>query len=146
MGSRMIKKWIMRPLVKHTAIAQRQDALELFYANTIALQTIEAVLAQLPDLERVIGRIALKRAHIQDYAYLKQGLGLLPVLRDTLAMTSNSMLLKAIADSIDGFESLHQMLQAALHDELGSELMVKSGFDQELDCYGKWRGKGHKKF
>ena len=67
MGSRMIKKWIVRPLVKKDAIVQRQDAVEDLVKDPLLFDKLKELFVQLSDLERVIGRISLKqigRAHV----------------------------------------------------------------------------------
>ena len=40
MGSRMIKKWILRPLVKQQAIMQRHEVIEQLMSNVVAYATI----------------------------------------------------------------------------------------------------------
>lgn len=132
MGSRMIKKWILRPLVKQPAIEQRQDAIAQLMANIVIMQQLEQILSEFGDVERIIGRIALRRATYHDYLHVKRVLGLLPQLH-TILQNSPAWLLSVIMQQCTGFESLYYLLDRALNDDTSKEWIIKSGFNAELD-------------
>ena len=133
MGSRMIKKWIMRPLVKQQPIMQRHDVLEQFLTNVVAMQTIGASTCELGDFERVLGRIALRRGTVHDYGHLKRVLGMVPTINHILSSMQPVSLLRAIMSNCSDFNALHQLLCAALNDDASKEWIIKPGFDQDLD-------------
>lgn len=133
MGSRMIKKWIMRPLVKQNAIVQRQDAIQQLLSNIVTSKQLEQLLGELGDIERVIGRIALRRGSIHDFCHLKRVLGVLPQIYAHIAELEPTVLLRAIAANFGDFNALHQLLNAALADDFGKDWIIKQGFDKELD-------------
>ena len=133
MGSRMIKKWIMRPLVKQQAIMQRQEVIEQWLKNIVAMQQVEQLLADVGDCERVIGRIALRRATVHDFLHLKRVLELVPALCQALAAVPQSHLMSAILASIADFSSLQQLLDASLNTDSQKNYVIKSGFDLDLD-------------
>lgn len=133
MGSRMIKKWIMRPLVKQQAITQRQEAIHQILNNMVVLKKFEQVLCELGDIERVIGRIALRRGTVHDYGHLKRVLGLLPALHQLITELKHTPLLAAVAHSFADFHALYQLLHAALNDDASKDWIIKQGFDQDLD-------------
>ena len=62
MGSRTIKKWILRPLLQQDAIEQRQDVVEHGIRECFIVATVRALLQQIGDAERTVGRIILSRA------------------------------------------------------------------------------------
>ncbi len=133
MGSRMTKKWLQRPLIKKEAIVQRQDAIAQFIADVPFLQTIQQLLSSLGDVERIVGRIALSRAHHHDYSALKKCLEVVPTMREQLQQYSGILLFGVIQKHIGDFDQLHDLLERALHDEPGSTNLIKKGFDQQLD-------------
>ncbi len=133
MGSRMIKKWLLRPLIKKSAIEQRQQIVEHFSNNTVAIQQLEQLLSQLGDAERIVGRIALGRAPTYDYVHLKNILELLPKIFTVIISLPDAVLLRAMAQTLTGFETLYQLLNASLNDDQTKEWIIKAGFDQELD-------------
>lgn len=133
MGSRMIKKWIMRPLLQEERIAARLASVQLFAGNLALVEQLEPLLKQLGDLERVVGRIALDRAHLSDYLALKDALTVVPELVNLLREHQHDQLLELVSANIIDFAALHQVLQAALNTDSSRDWIIAPQFDQELD-------------
>jgi DNA mismatch repair protein MutS len=134
MGSRMIKKWILRPLVKREAIVQRQDAVALFSNNVSLVNSLEQLLVSVGDMERIVGRIALDRASLTDYCALSRSLALLPQCKEFLRYSAESTLLvRIIGDHLGDFNDLSDLLQRALYDGTESDWIIQNGFDNRLD-------------
>lgn len=133
MGSRMIKKWILRPLVKKEAIVQRQDVINVCCADVALVNNVEQLLAHVGDVERVVGRIALQRASLIDYSALARMLLVVPQFKKTVAAYKHIFLMRVIVDHLGEFSVLSDLLRAALHDEPSQEMIIKPGFDYKLD-------------
>ncbi len=133
MGSRMIKKWLQRPLLKQQAIIQRQEVIADFIKDVICLQTIQQLLIPLGDVERVIGRIALGRAQVHDYLALRTCLSLLPAIKQQLDEKQYLVLCTVIQKHIADFGPLYDFLQRALPAHISNDQIVASGFDASLD-------------
>lgn len=133
MGSRMIKKWILRPLIKKEAIVQRQDVIALCCNERSLVNVVEQLLSQIGDVERVIGRIALQRASLHDYSALAHMLKLIPHIKHSVTLHKDILLMRVIADHLGEFHTLSDLLLKALHDEPSSEAIIKAGFDNRLD-------------
>src|SRR3990167_760371 len=131
MGSRMIKKWIMRPLVKKEAILQRQDAVEVLFKDPILVEKLQKYFVELADLERIIGRISLKRASLNDYVALALALDVIPNIKNILQLRGG--FLQEIGNKIGLFSSLQQILDASINTDLSQDNIIKDGFNQELD-------------
>jgi DNA mismatch repair protein MutS len=133
MGSRMIRKWLMRPLVKQEPIEQRFDVVSFFVQEVALAQQMVDLLMIIGDVERVIGRIGLRRALRADFLALKRALRALPSLQHLLEQGSHIPLLAVIRAHIDNFESLYALLDTALHEQETDEWIIKAGFDIGLD-------------
>lgn len=134
MGSRTIKKWLLRPLVQPKGIIQRQEVIGHFISMTGLLDRLQELLNGISDLERMIGRIALRRTVATEYLALKNSLLLIPALKELLLGTGHHLLLiKLIADKLFDFTPLVDLLDTALEDEPNSRWIIKRGFDFELD-------------
>jgi len=134
MGSRTIKKWLLRPLVKFDVINQRFDAVSYFMRNKQIHDTCRQILRGIGDLERIIGRIALRRAQIHDYVALYNALLLLPTISELLASVKQTeQLLSVITSRFIDFSDLIELLQRAINADTSNEWLVKAGFDPELD-------------
>ncbi len=133
MGSRTIKKWIQRPLVSKAHIEHRLDAIQACVTAPNSLRSIEQALKEVGDLERVVGRIALRRATPHDYLLLKHALGILPELRNTIqAMANRSTLMSAIHERLADLQQLWQLLEKSVASDNPDQL-IKLGFDTHLD-------------
>jgi DNA mismatch repair protein MutS len=134
MGSRMLKKWLVRPLLKQEAIEQRLDVVqELVIDHQLSIK-LQEWLREIGDIERVVGRIALGRAPLSDYCMLAQALEVLPQLKDALSRKHTLVLLQVIVQHIGDFELLYSLLHAALNTDSSKEWLIKPGFDQHLDA------------
>lgn len=132
MGSRTIKKWIMRPLVNEASIEQRQEVVGECVRDILLMQQLKEDLTAIGDVERLVGRIALLRASPADYRTLVHVLAIVPNIRDLL-QKYEAPLLARIAYSIDNFSDLHALLQRALNDDSVRDWIIKKGFDEQLD-------------
>ncbi len=133
MGSRMIKKWLLRPLIKQKAIEQRQDALEICIHDIAFMQHIENALQKIGDIERVIGRIALRRAHLHDYCALMSALTCVPIIISVLHDKKETALFAVIMQHISDFSKLKKLLESALNTDQTKQWLIKKGFDTQLD-------------
>ena len=133
MGSRMVKKWLTRPLVKREYIIQRQRVVALLLQQPSLAEELAGLMKNVGDVERVIGRIALHRAQLTDFLSLKQALQVLPDIVRLLTTHKSDVLIDTIASYIIDFAALCQLLQAALNDDATYEWLIKPKFDQQLD-------------
>ncbi len=133
MGSRTIKKWLARPLVEQSKILQRQEVVVALSKKIDVMQQLEQELSQINDLERIIGRIALRRATLQDYLALKDSLKILPQLKNILQKNFDLFLTNLISEKFLDFSLLVQFLDCSLNDDNIHKYFIKNGFDLELD-------------
>lgn len=131
-GSRLVKKWIVRPLVKKSAIEKRQEVVEQFVSShTLSVQASQ-LLKQIGDLERVVGRIAIQRAHVRDYIQIKRSLSILPQLQQLLRYIP-VQLLETLIGMLGDFSELHTLLAHALYDSDDRDWIIAPDFDTQLD-------------
>jgi DNA mismatch repair protein MutS len=84
MGSRLLARWILAPLVDRVAIAARADRVEALGANYNARAGLQELLAGVFDLERIAQKVRFRRALPRDLGSLRRTLGLLGPLRAAL--------------------------------------------------------------
>lgn len=132
MGSRMIKRWLLAPLVDKEQIMLRQDAIAELLQTPIVLQQVQSLLARFGDMQRIVGRIALDKAHLKDYSNLAHLLEAMPELKKLLQSCS-SELMATIVNSLFDFSELEQLLVHSCNDAIDSDWIIKTGFDLDLD-------------
>ncbi len=139
MGSRLLRRWINRPLADHARLRLRHAAVAALLEDQRYAELREP-LRTVGDVERILARVALRSARPRDLAQLRDTLGRLPELRATLQRLtgdSDCRLLGEIHARIGEHPALHDLLQRAIVDE--PPLLVRdggvlaAGYDDELD-------------
>lgn len=135
MGSRLLKRWLGRPLKQQSLIQARQQAI----AEIIDLQceaTIHQLLRQICDVERIVSRIALKSARPRDLLALGTTLTVLPEIHAALAQNKCPLALELKAHT-QPLPTLQQLLAAAIIENppvlIRDGGVIAPGFDEELD-------------
>ncbi|MBI4511266.1 MAG: DNA mismatch repair protein MutS [Deltaproteobacteria bacterium] len=83
-GGRLLRKWLLFPLVDIAKIRRRQDAVEFLVLSSSLRGRIQGELAEIHDLERLAGRIKLSAATPRDLGALRRSLERLPALAELL--------------------------------------------------------------
>lgn len=134
MGSRTIKKWITRPLIKKDLIEKRLDSVEFLTQNIIFKENLIKYIQKIGDIERTIGRIALSRAQLHDYILLAQALEFVPLIKQELSTHAiDNKLLSAIGSKISDFSQIHNLLLDSINTDTTTQRLIKKGFNQEID-------------
>ena len=109
MGSRMLSRWILAPLVDRPAIAVRHDCVGVLVDEHARRQAIREILRGCFDLERIAQKVRFRRALPRDLASLRRTLdGLRPLPQ--VAPAALSPLLERIADFSDLLADLERTL------------------------------------
>jgi len=116
MGARMLRQWLLRPLLDIEGISRRHDAVAALVAEPARRAALRQELGGIGDLERLSSRAALGVAHARDLTGLRGFLGCLTALRDSLAGLS-APLLATLGEDITSLPALHKLLEDALEDE-----------------------------
>lgn len=135
MGSRLLRRWLNRPLRDQAAVRGRHQAIAALIAEGIAPQLYET-LAGIGDLERILARIALRSARPRDLAVLRDSLAALPVLHDQLAGLEDALLVQIDAH-IGAHPHVLELLVRAIIEQppmlIRDGGVIAQGFDEELD-------------
>ena len=83
-GGRLLRRWLLYPLVDVAPIRRRHDAVELFVQRQSARERVRGELEQIGDLERLAGRASLGVASPRDMGQLRASLGRLPALAEAI--------------------------------------------------------------
>ena len=136
MGSRQLARWIAYPLLDLARIRRRLAAVAGLREDRMLREAIQEELGRIYDMERLNGRIALRRANARDLVALKTSVQRLPAIK-ALLKGSPSELLSEIAGSLDPLEDVAGMIEKAICDEPPVSTkeggMIREGFDPDLD-------------
>ncbi len=134
MGSRLLRRWIHRPLRDQQILRQRQQVIACL-SNEHRFESLQPLLQEVGDVERILTRIALRSARPRDLSRLRTALERLPDIHALLTPTAARLaeLLKQISE----FPQLHGLLQKAIIDNppllIRDGGVIALGYDTELD-------------
>ena len=135
MGSRLLRRWLHRPLTTHALLRERYHAIGALL-DARRLSALRAQLAGVGDIERILARVALRSARPRDLTQLRVALGALPALRATLAGHDSPLLQRLHARSQEHGAQL-ALLTAAIAAEPANAVrdgaVIAPGYDAELD-------------
>lgn len=135
MGSRELRRRLNRPLRDHQKLTARHGAIEDLLATQV-LSSLRATLAPIGDIERILGRVALRSARPRDLTGLRSSLAALPALRHALTGCHHPAWQEALQALGEHTDEL-SLLQAAIAEEPSSLLregdVIAQGYDAELD-------------
>lgn len=112
MGSRMLARWILGPLVDREAISARQDAVAALVGEHTRREAIREILKSTFDLERIAQKARFRRATPRDLISLRRTLDALGPLRQAA-----SPVLAPLLARIGNFDDVLKELHATLVDE-----------------------------
>jgi DNA mismatch repair protein MutS len=135
MGSRLLRRWLNRPLRNKTVLQNRQQAIESL-VTTNNYHGLHDLLRSVGDLERILARVALKSARPRDLVQLRTALQTLPELQIKLNnLTTN--LFKQLKGYIKPFPELVTLLEKAIVENppvvIREGGVIAMGYHAELD-------------
>ena len=132
MGSRKIKQWLLKPLMNIDLIRERQQVISTLISSVSLFAQIQDLLRQCCDMQRVVGRIAVDRAPLQDYVQLSDVLQILPQLR-SLMQNIRVGFVDEFVSIVPKFAELANLLEKSLNDSLEEKILIKRDYDDQLD-------------
>ena len=129
MGARLLKKYILNPLVDKEKIEKRYDTVETLLKEFILKEDLEKYLYDVYDLERLSGKIAFGNANGKDLLQLKSSLKVLPYIKDILN--------KINYKNLETLDNLYDLLEKSIYEQppisIKEGYLIKEGYNEELD-------------
>ncbi|HEX5217120.1 MAG TPA: DNA mismatch repair protein MutS [Vicinamibacterales bacterium] len=136
MGGRLLRQWLVRPLVALARIQDRLDAVEDCAFRATERGRVRDALKHVHDLERLVARVSLGTANPRDLVAIGQTLAVVPRLR-ALAADLQAPLLRSVVAEIDDLAEIRTAIEGTLVDEppvvTRDGGLIRDGVDPELD-------------
>jgi DNA mismatch repair protein MutS len=137
-GSRKLKRWLLKPLRDIERISRRLDLVEFFHKNQILLSKIREHLSRMFDLERLCSRVALEKAHAKDLLAIKSSLSTAARIAAALQQHREVQAQSEVLSQKCGLlEAVVDLLERSILEEpailINEGNIIKPGFDEELD-------------
>jgi DNA mismatch repair protein MutS len=135
MGSRLLRRWLNAPSRNRAEVAARQDAVAALQEG-VELTEIRRALREIGDMERVVSRLALRRASPRDLARLRSALRQLPGLRRLLDALPAPRLAQ-LRDAMPEFPAALDRLERGIIESPPAVIrdggVIARGYDSRLD-------------
>lgn len=136
MGGRLLRRFLVQPLMKISEIELRQNAVEVLMKSPLIIEKIFEKLSLVRDLERLINRVVKGCASPKDLVFLKHSIEPLPFIKELLKNLWSPLLIE-INRNIHPLNDLHQLLKEALVEDpplrLSDGHLFREGYCSELD-------------
>ena len=136
MGSRLLRRWILLPLLDKNKIDQRAGVVDYFVLENMKAQELTQNLKQIGDLERLVSKAALGKISPREMAHIRKALVEISKIK-TIIENSGQEYLVELAQAIVPCEELTQRIGRSLYDDLPVALLkgpvIKEGVSEDLD-------------
>lgn len=141
LGARLLRRWLLAPLVDPEVINARLDSVAVLVADARGRDRLREALDGVRDLERLAGRAALGRATAREMGALRDSILRLPDVRaalDGLEARGGAALLEQAAEQFDLLVDVGGELAGALVDRPPAQPSdgdaIRPGYDSDLDA------------
>lgn len=125
MGGRMLRNWVLHPLLKKSDIDVRLREVEKFVKDSGLMREVREELGKIYDVERLLSRLSLGTGNARDLVAMKESLKVIPGLN------------KLTGAKMAEFPKLISLIEKAINDECPISVrdggMIRDGYNSELD-------------
>ncbi|MDE6825504.1 MAG: DNA mismatch repair protein MutS [Paramuribaculum sp.] len=137
MGARMLRRWLLFPLLDAAAIKRRHDVVERLTEDRDLHDDLKDRLKMAGDLERLAGKVSVGRVTPREMIQLRNSLLLMAPIRE-LCTSSACEPLEAIGKQINDCRDVSELIGRTLTDDPPAALnrggeVIRSGVNAELD-------------
>lgn len=136
MGARLLREWLLRPLLSVANIVRRQDGVAALMGDRTLLRELRDRLGEIRDMERITARLSAGSGNGRDVKSLGTSLAILPSIKDLLAGQSPGVLSDA-ASGVVLMPEIADLIAASVVDEPPATLkeggLIRPGYNADLD-------------
>lgn len=145
MGKRLLRAWLLKPLINPAEISQRQAAVTDFVSSGSTREAIADPLSDMLDLERLTAKAVYGTANAKDLLDIHKSSVRLPEIK-SLISNFKSDNIKTIYSQLDTLEDIVGVLGEAIVDTPPHTVreggMIRDGFNAEVDYYRSIKSSG----
>ena len=135
MGSRLLRRWLNKPLKNQQQLSKRHQAIDGFIQG-YHYSNIHDQLRHIGDIERIVSRVAIGSARPRDLSTLRDSLGIVPLIHQTLDQIPQAHLAD-LRQQIDTHTELFALLTSAIIETPPTLIrdggVIAEGYDDDLD-------------
>ncbi|MBK9567498.1 MAG: DNA mismatch repair protein MutS [Saprospiraceae bacterium] len=136
MGARLLRNWILLPLLSVDRIQARLDMVSYFYEKYFDRDALTDLLRQTGDIARIASKLAMEKISPRELLQLKKSLDLLPDILAILKNSENEHLI-LLADKLNLCAKLKEDIGKTISDDppalVSKGNVIRQGHHDELD-------------
>ena len=137
MGARLLRSWLLKPLLNPVEIGKRQAAVGDLVKNRLLRDDLTELLSNSLDLERLTAKAVYGTANARDLRSIFLSIEKLPEIKALIMEKSDN--LKGLASRIDTLDDIADLLGKAIVDNPPYTIreggMIREGFNADVDYY-----------
>ena len=145
MGARLLRSWLIKPLINQSTIISRQNAVKDLVKNRLVSEDIAELLSSVLDIERLTAKAVYGSANAKDLRAIYQSIYVLPDIKNAIKGLKSEFLLD-FDKNLDTLDDIAGLLGDAIVDTPPFTVreggMIKEGFDKDIDYYRSIRDNG----
>ena len=136
MGARLLRTWLAMPVMDLHELENRYAVVQHFIDNSADLESLQSMIGEVGDLERIISRAAAGKVMPREVMQLRRGLSqTAPIMR--LCGGKGVQALDELVANMGDCAELLEYLGKTMHPETASQLgkgdVIAEGVNEELD-------------
>lgn len=138
MGGRLLRRWVIMPLLSVEKIGARHNMVDYFYQNVNDLEWYESTWRKMGDIERLVSKVAMDRINPKELRQLYLSIEEIPEIKQKLNTTEINELID-LSEMLNECTVLREEIERALAEEPPTLIQkggaIKEGYHEELDEY-----------
>ena len=136
MGKRLMRSYVLQPLLSIPEITLRQNAVEELANDTVMRCEAQEYMSGIRDIERMMTKIVYGTATAKELLGLAATAHRFPYIKQLLA-SSNCKMLKSIYNDIDTLDEIVALIDAAISEDAPATVregkIIKKGYNEQVD-------------
>lgn len=136
MGGRLLRKWVLRPLIHKQSVFDRQEAVENLIAADDLRKALKDLILNIADMERLLARLSSGSGNARDLLALGASLKLVPKIKEILSEAKSPLLL-SLGKDLTVLDKLADTISRSLKDDAPIRItegdIIADGWNTELD-------------
>ena len=137
-GARMLRRWLVFPLLDREKIANRLSVVDYLKTNKQVLDNLISIFSDIGDLERIAAKIATGKINPRELIQFKNYLKQISTIKHSLKEKKSNHLqacVNRLNDCSDVIKSIESKIDEKAPVLASKGNVIKSGFSKELDSY-----------
>ncbi|MCB0657409.1 MAG: DNA mismatch repair protein MutS, partial [Saprospiraceae bacterium] len=136
MGARLLRRWLIFPLLSVNAIQRRLAQVSYFYEHPALRDELSQLILQIGDLERLISKVSVGKVNPREVNQLKKALKTLVPIQKSLSDTKDPVLI-TLADNLQLCQNIRDRIEELIQEDPPAQIqkgqVIRSGVHEELD-------------